>query len=222
MRNIRLTKNGIECANSTSTVYLDPKKIQNEGVHFVSHAHIDHLPNGGDGTILCSTETNKIAELRGFALKNSISTLENFTLVDSGHIFGSKGLLFDDIFYTGDISTRDRGFLNGAKIPKCKTLITECTFGLPEFVLPPVIEIVKQVNEIIANLYSKGKPVLLLGYELGKAQTLSQLFRDWDPIYYHDSVKRMNDLHRSKGVPLKDSLGHTEAESKGLLDKNPW
>ena len=31
----------------------------------------------------------------------------------------------------------------------------------------------KQVNEIIANLYSKGKPVLLLGYELGKAQTLS-------------------------------------------------
>jgi putative mRNA 3-end processing factor len=222
LRNIRLTKNGIECTNSTSTVYLDPKKIQNEGVHFVSHAHIDHLPNGGGGTILSSTETNKIAELRGFTLKNSVSTLEHFTLVDSGHIFGSKGLLFDDIFYTGDISTRDRGFLNGAKIPKCKTLITECTFGLPEFVLPPVIEIVKQVNEIIANLYSKGKPVLLLGYELGKAQTLSQLFSDWDPIYYHDSVKRMNDLHRSMGVPLKNSLGHTEAESKGLLDKKPW
>ena len=32
MRNIRLTKNGIECTDSTSTVYLDPKKIQNEGV----------------------------------------------------------------------------------------------------------------------------------------------------------------------------------------------
>lgn len=222
MKNIRLTKNGIECSDSSSAVYLDPKKIQNQGVHFVSHAHIDHLPNSGDGTILSSTETNKIAQLRGFTLKNSTDSLENFTLVDSGHIFGSKGLLFDDIFYTGDISTRDRGFLKAAKIPKCKTLITECTFGLPEFVLPPVTEIVKQVNEIIANLYSKGKPVLLLGYELGKAQTLSQLFGDWDPIYYHDSVKKMNDLHRSMGVPLKDSIGHTEAESKGLLDKKPW
>jgi len=170
VRNVRLTKNGIQCTNSSSTVYLDPKKIQNDGVHFVSHAHIDHLPNGGTGTILSSPETDKIAELRGFTLKNSTDSIENFTLVDSGHIFGSKGLLFDDIFYTGDISTRDRGFLKGAQIPKCKTLITECTFGLPEFVLPPVTEIVKQVNEIIANLYSKGKPVLLLGYELGKAR----------------------------------------------------
>ena len=53
-------------------------------------------------------------------------------------------------------------------------------------------------------------------------QTLSQLFGDWDPIYYHDSVKKMNDLHRSMGVPLKDSIGHTEAESNGLLDKKPW
>ena len=105
MKNIRLTKNGIECSDSTTTVYLDPKKIQNQGVHFVSHAHIDHLPNSGDGTILSSTETNKIAQLRGFTLKNSTDSLENFTLVDSGHIFGSKGLLFDDIFYTGDIST---------------------------------------------------------------------------------------------------------------------
>ena len=190
MRNVRLTKNGIQCTNSSFNVYLDPKKFQHDGVHFVSHAHIDHLPNGGTGTILSSPETDKIAELRGFTLKNSTDSIENFTLVDSGHIFGSKGLLFDDIFYTGDISTRDRGFLKGAQIPKCKTLITECTFGLPEFVLPPVTEIVKQVNEIIANLYSKGKPVLLLGYELGKAQTLSQLFGDWDPIYYHDSVKK--------------------------------
>ena len=54
MRNIRLTKNGIECRNSMSTVYLDPKKIQSSGVNFVSHAHIDHLPNGGNGTILSS------------------------------------------------------------------------------------------------------------------------------------------------------------------------
>ena len=205
-----------------STVYLDPKKIQSSGVNFVSHAHIDHLPNGGNGKILSSYETNEIAKLRGFTLENSTDTLENFSLIDSGHIFGSKGLLFDDVFYTGDISLRDRGFLKGTKVPKCKTLITECTFGLPEFVFPPITEIVQQVNEIISSLYSKGIPVMLLGYELGKAQTLSQLFGNWDPIFYHDSVKKMNDLHRSMGVQLKDAIGHTEAESNSLLDKKPW
>ena len=222
LSNIRLTKNGIECITDSSTVFLDPKKIRDNSVNFVSHAHIDHLPSSGTGTILSSSVTSKIAKLRGYTLENSTETLENFTLVDSGHIFGSMGLLFDDIFYTGDISLRDRGFLKGAKIPKCKTLIMECTFGLPEFILPSVVDIVKQVNEIISNLYSKGKPVILLGYELGKAQTISQLFNNWEPIFYHDSVKKMNDLHRSLGVPLKEAMGHTEAESEGLLEKKPW
>ena len=32
----------------------------------------------------------------------------------------------------------------------------------------------------------------------------------------------MNDLHRTLGVPLKEGIGHTEAESQGLLNKKPW
>ena len=221
MRAVQLSKNGITCKNDLSTVHLDPKKINHDGINFVSHAHIDHLPKGGSGLTLASHETNEIAKLRGFSFETTDS-LENFSLVDSGHILGSKGVLFDDVFYTGDITLRDRGFLKGAKIPKCKTLITECTFGLPEFVFPEITDIVQQVNEIISELYSKGKPVLLLGYELGKSQTISQLFGNWEPLYYHDSVKKMNDLHRTLGIPLKDAIGHSEAESKGLLEKKPW
>ena len=70
-------------------------------------------------------------------------------------------------------------------------------------------------------MYSKGKPVILLGYELGKAQILSYLFAHWQP-YYHDSIKRVNDLYKKFGVELNDSIGHTEAEKNGLLDKTPW
>ena len=220
MQVVRLLKNGIMCKNDLSTVYLDPKKINSDGINFVSHAHMDHLPKGGSGKILTSYETNEIAKIRGVSLETTDS-LDNFLLVDSGHILGSKGILFDDIFYTGDITLRDRGFLKGAKIPKCRTLITECTFGLPEFKFPEVSEIVKQVNEIISNLYSKGKSILLLGYELGKSQTISQLFGNWAPLYYHDSVKKMNDIHRTFGVPLQDAMGHSEAESQGLLEKKP-
>lgn len=219
---VRMTKNGIVCQIGSSQVYLDPKNAAMKGVNFISHAHADHLPIQNGGTILSSVETNQIAKLRGFKMENFVDELENYSLIDTGHILGSKGLLFEDIFYTGDICTRDRAFLKAAKIPKCKTLITECTFGLSEFIFPRLEEIQKQVNEIISELYSKGIPVLLLGYQLGKAQTISSLFGHWKPLYYHDSVKKMNELHRILGVKLDDAVGHTEAEKNGLLEKKPW
>lgn len=203
-------------------MYLDPKNTDSTGVNFVSHAHTDHLPSKNGGTILSSLETNEIANLRGFKMENHVQSIDDFTLVDSGHILGAKGLLFDDVFYTGDICTRNRGFLKGATIPKCKTLITECTFGLPEFVFPKLEEIQKQVNELISELYGKGIPVILMGYQLGKAQTITQLFGHWGPLYFHDSVKQMNTLHQRLGVPLNDGIGHSEAEKNGLLSKKPW
>jgi len=217
-----MTKNGILCEVNDKRVYLDPKNTDVTGINFVSHAHIDHLPSTNGGTILSSVETNKIANLRGFKMENHIDSLDGFSLIDSGHIFGAKGLLFDDIFYTGDICTRKRGFLQGAKIPKCKTLITECTFGLPEFIFPTIDEIQKQVNELISGLYGKGIPVILMGYQLGKAQTITQLFGHWEPLFFHDSVKEMNSLHQKLGIPLKDGIGHSEAEKNGLLEKKPW
>ncbi|CAD6522833.1 conserved hypothetical protein [metagenome] len=219
---IRMTKNGILCEVDGKRVYLDPKNTDSTGVNFVSHAHSDHLPSKNGGTILSSIETSEIAHLRGFKMENHVQSIDDFSLIDSGHILGAKGLLFDDIFYTGDICTRNRGFLQGAIVPKCKTLITECTFGLPEFVFPKLDEIKKQVNELISELYGKGIPVILLGYQLGKAQTITQLFGHWGPLYFHDSVKLMNDLHRQLGVPLPDGIGHTEAEKTGLLSKKPW
>ncbi|MCH2404989.1 MAG: exonuclease [Nitrosopumilus sp.] len=217
-----MAKNGILCEVNDKRVYLDPKNTDVTGINFVSHAHIDHLPSTNGGTILSSVETNKIANLRGFKMENHIDSLDGFSLIDSGHIFGAKGLLFDDIFYTGDICTRKRGFLQGAKIPKCKTLITECTFGLPEFIFPTIDEIQKQVNELISGLYGKGIPVILMGYQLGKAQTITQLFGHWEPLFFHDSVKEMNSLHQKLGIPLKDGIGHSEAEKNGLLEKKPW
>ena len=217
-----MTKNGIVCEINNKKIFLDPKNTDSSGVNFVSHAHTDHLPSKNGGTILASIETNKIANLRGFKMQNHVEKMDDYFLINSGHILGSKGLLFDDIFYTGDISTRDRGFLKGAKIPKCKTLITECTFGLPEFVFPKLEVIKKQVNELISELYTRGVPVILMGYQLGKAQTITHLFGHWSPLYLHDSVKEMNDLHQQLGVPLMEGMGHSEAQNKGLLDKKPW
>lgn len=217
-----MTKNGILCEINQKRISLDPKTADVDGINFVSHAHSDHLPSKNGGTILSSIETNEISYLRGFKMENHVDCIDDFTLVDSGHILGAKGLLYDDLFYTGDICTRNRGFLSGAKIPKCKTLITECTFGLPEFKFPTLEQIQKQVNELISDLYGKGIPVILMGYQLGKAQTITHLFGHWGPLYLHDSVKDMNSLHQKFGISLKDGIGHSEAEKTGLLKKKPW
>ncbi len=217
-----MTSNGIVSLHDSTKVHLDPKKGVTNGMTFVSHAHIDHLHNQNGGLVLTSKQTSEIARLRGYFIQNYLEEYENFSMIDAGHILGAKGLLFgDNVFYTGDICTRDRGFMKGSKIPKSKMLITECTFGMPEFVFPGIDETIKKVNGIISEMYSKGKPVILLGYELGKAQILSYLFAHWNP-YYHDSIKRVNDLYKKFGVDLKDSIGHIEAEKNGLLDKKPW
>lgn len=220
-----MTGNGILCRTGSRSVLLDPRAIDRNAVNFVSHAHADHLParNGGDGgTVLASSHTREIASLRGVKLPAHAGSEDGFELVDSGHILGSRGLLFDDIFYTGDICTRDRGFLRGARIPRCKVLITECTFGLPEFRFPSIRDTTIRVNRIISELYERGVPVVLMGYQLGKAQTLTGLFGHWMPLYLHDSVLEMNALHRRLGVNLADGAGHTQAESRGLLDSRPW
>jgi putative mRNA 3-end processing factor len=217
-----MTKNGIMCEINGRRVHLDPKNTNSSGINFVSHAHSDHLPSKNGGTILASIETNEIANLRGFKMENFVQDIDDFTLIDSGHILGARGLLFDNIFYTGDICTRDRGFLKGAIIPKCDVLITECTFGLSEFIFPKLKDMQKQVNELISDLYGKGIPVILLGYQLGKAQTITQLFGHWGPLYLHDSVKQMNMLHQKLGILLNDGIGHSEAEKTGLLAKKPW
>lgn len=204
------------------TVLLDPKSPGASGINFVSHAHLDHLPSRNGGVMLASAETTAIAGLRGLEMENHTDSVEGLELVDSGHILGSKGLLFDETFYTGDICTRDRGFLRGARVPRCRTLVTECTFGLPEFAFPGTDEVRGRVNELIAGLYGRGVPVILMGYELGKAQTLTEMFGHWQPLYLHDSVLRMNELHRRLGVPLAGAVGHTEAEAAGLLARGPW
>ncbi len=219
---IKMTSSGAVCLTGSRTIHLDPKRAQKSGINFVSHAHFDHLPSSSSGTILTSFETRMLADMRGVKMDSHTESVSGITLVDTGHILGSKGLLADDVFYTGDISVRDRGFLKGARVPKCKALITECTFGMPEFVFPPLDRVVSEVNRLISELYAKGKPVIMTGYKLGKAQMLAELFDHWEPLYYHDEIKEVNDLHRGLGIPLKDAMGHTEAEKRGLLDKKPW
>lgn len=207
-----------------TTVALDPSKPNGCDYVFVSHAHVDHLhrKGGSRSKIIASKETSMIASARGYEMQGS--EYADFQLVDTGHILGSRGILTcDDVYYTGDLSVRTREFLKPAKMPRAKTLIIESTFGKPAYSFPATNEVAHKVNVIVSDLYSKGIPVILMGYALGKAQLLTKMFGHWDPVFVHDSVARMNSVYSDLGVNLKETTVYSEAEQQGLLSKHrPW
>jgi putative mRNA 3-end processing factor len=209
-------------------ILLDPNRKTISDFVFVSHAHTDHLHRTNNEDIrsvtLTSKETFLIATERGYSLGDIAEEHPGFELLHSGHILGSKGLLIDnELYYTGDLSTRSRSFMRPAILPHADTLIIESTFGRPEYVFPEISSLVQLVNKIISECYDRGIPVVLMGYQLGKAQLLTQLFEHWEPMYIYDSVHRINSLYRALGVKLKESSTFLDAERKGKIRKGlPW
>lgn len=227
---VRSSKFGIIVDINGKTVSLDPKRFNHHSdFTFISHAHTDHLCKKTSTTednrkVLVSKATSLIAQARGYRLNDVTEICDGFQLINTGHILGSRGLLIgNELYYTGDISIRERSFMKPADIPSAHTLIIESTFGRPEYVFPNLVEIIHKTNGIISEMYNLGVPVLLMGYPVGKAQLLAALFGHWDPIFVHDSIDKMNSVYMKLGINLKDMTTHSVAEKKGLLAKNkPW
>ena len=225
---VNLGQSGIIIQHQDTAIALDPSSPANCHVTFVSHAHIDHLHRHGiekknKSQMLASKETALIAQARGYKIVDPAEQYDGFRLIDTGHILGSRGLLIgEDIYYTGDMSMRERAFMKPAKVPHAKTLIIESTFGLPKYVFPPISEVIHNTNKIISEMYDLGIPVILMGYTLGKAQLLTKLFGHWSPII-HDSVAKINSVYSELGVKLESVMTHSQAGEQGHLAKNrPW
>jgi putative mRNA 3-end processing factor len=226
---VGLGQSGIMVHHTDTAIALDPSRPTGCHFTFVSHAHVDHLhkravEKKNKTQVLASKETALIAEARGYKIGEPAEHYDGFRLVDTGHILGSRGLLIgeEDIYYTGDISMRERAFMKPAKVPHAKTLIIESTFGRPEYVFPQISEITHKTNKIISEMYDLGIPVILMGYTLGKAQLLTKLFSHWDLII-HDSVAKINSIYSDLGVNLQSVMTHPQAQEEGILAKNrPW
>src|ERR671938_80018 len=220
---------GIIVDSNGRRISLDPKGRNNCDFTFVSHAHTDHLykktvKDNPNGLTLMSKAPSLIAKARGYKMTNAIEEYEGFQLIDNGHILGSKGLLIgNELYYTGDISTRERAFMKPAFIPSAHTLIIESTFGRAEYLFPKLEEIVHKTNNIISDMYDLGVPVILMGYPLGKAQLLTALFGHREPLFVYDSIHKINSLYIKLGIPLKNTMKYSLAERRGLLRKSkPW
>lgn len=226
MFNVSIDDYGITVDNKGKTIYLDPNKQPNSDFVFISHAHTDHLHKRVSekyNKIITSKITHKIAMHRGYIYGDTYEE-HGFTLLDSGHILGSNGLLIEnEVYYTGDISIRKRAFMGSAIVPKARILVIESTFGHSDYLFPKFESTVHKANLIISEMYHQGVPVILLGYTLGKAQILTNVFRHWKPLIIHDAIDEMNKLYSDFGVKMDNYITFSYAEKNGMLSSNqPW
>ncbi len=216
--------NGIQIQYDGLKLALDPTWKTDANLTFVSHAHLDHVSrNPGPGPVIASEETIQLIRSRGYQLPKVIEKHEMVELYDSGHILGSRGILIDgEIFYTGDIAGRPRAFLCKGKVPKARILVVESTYGKPEFKFPSIERVVKKTTEIIEESHSKNRPVVIMGYPLGKSQVLTSLFQKYAPIYLHGSVANANQNCRELGLKLPQFEAYTDAREEKKLEKKDW
>lgn len=218
------SKDGIQVDVGGRRFLLDPSSPHRADYVFVSHAHVDHMHNPSAGErVISSAETRELALARGYDLGETVDEVEGVELLDSGHILGSRAILIDDeVYYTGDASGRERAFLGSCRTKHAKTLIMETTYGIPGYEFPPTAKLVGEVNDLIGDLYHRGKPVVLMGYPLGKAQLLSYFFSSWGPLYVHERVAAMNGVHVRHGVPLKEGVVFDPQRDADRLPPGPW
>jgi len=218
------SNSGIQVNAGDTRFVLDPKGAVHADYTFVSHAHIDHMHNPArNERVIASKETSDLAKARGYDLGHTTEEVEGVELLDSGHILGSRAIkIADEVYYTGDASGRERAFLGKCRTRRARILIMETTYGSPEYVFPQTAKLVREVNGLIGTAFDRGRPVVLMGYPLGKAQLLTYFFSSWEPLFFHDSVATMNKIHLDHGVPLKAGHRFNSSEDADSLPSGPW
>lgn len=196
-------RDGIEILLESGERVVADASAPDGDINILSHAHGDHLYNEPPATVVCSETTAALAAARRQELaRPTVVDHPRVELLESGHIAGSRAALIEDesttILYTGDVSTRDRFFLDGFDPVPADVLIIESTYGKPEYHLPPQAEVeaefVDWLNETMDT------PVIAFGYTLGRAQELQLLGADSDrdTVYITDAIDRINAVIESQ------------------------
>lgn len=159
-------------------LHLDARRAP--ALSFVSHAHSDHCSSAP--RIVCTRETAElhrrrrgVKEVLTLAFGEQLP-LRNATLqlTPAGHTLGSAmAIVRSDegvLAYTGDYKLRPGPFSMGVTVPRCDTLVMECTFGEPRYRFPPETEVLERLFAFIETALAAGDIPVVLAYAFGKTQ----------------------------------------------------
>jgi len=113
---------------------------------------------------------------------------------------------------SGDYKLEDDGISTPFEPVKYHTFITESTFGLPVYRWKPQSEVFESINAWWKSNQEAGKVTVITGYSLGKAQRiLHHLDTSIGKIYTHGAVENVNEVMRSQGIKLPETIKVTKA-----------
>ncbi|HEX8914425.1 MAG TPA: MBL fold metallo-hydrolase RNA specificity domain-containing protein [Humisphaera sp.] len=184
---------------------------------FVSHAHSDHIPQGGGHTLAIATApTAELAEYRigasdvvrlGYRTDHAVDPDTRVRLLPAGHVFGSAMIHVarpgGTLLYTGDFKLRPSLTVEPADPEPADALVMESTYGLPMFRFPDWRQTHARLVDLAAAALKAGRQPIVMGYSLGKAQEAVRVLTDAGlPVTCHGAVFAMNGIHERLGVPL--------------------
>jgi putative mRNA 3-end processing factor len=209
--------------------FVDPVRPVARAV--VTHGHADHC-RPGMGAILATPETLRIAAARfgdsAFGSQQALAPGETLRLGDvtlrlapSGHVLGAAQVVIERggerAVVSGDYKRAPDPTCAPFEPVECDLFVTEATFGLPVFRMPPVSG---QIAKLLDSLHRSPDRTHAIGvYALGKAQRLIAELRraGWDrTIYLHGALVKLCTLYEELGVPLGPLAQATVAEKEAL------
>lgn len=214
---LEFTAKGIYCRQAD--VYIDPWKPVKNAI--ITHGHSDHARSGNE-SYLCHQLTVNILKLRlGADIKvQGIAYAEpvhingvTISLHPAGHIIGSAQVRLEFKGETWVVSGDYKIMKDGVSTPfepvRCHHFITESTFGLPLYSFPPVEKVFEEVNQWWQQNAADNMNTIILGYSLGKAQSILHHLED-GPVYLHGAVANVNDALALSGFRFKGKRIHPE------------
>ena len=205
------TPSGLYCA--AGDFYIDPWRPVARAV--ITHGHGDHA-RMGMGEYYTSSQGLPILRWRlGEQIYHVHDYREPFdvgrarvSLHSAGHVLGSSQVRIEvdgDVWVaSGDYKRQRDPTCEPFDVVRCKTFITEATFGLPVYRWPDTPDVARDIVAWRDACAERGEAAILYCYALGKAQrVLAELAAFTDkPAYVHGAIDNGVQVYRSAGVPM--------------------
>ncbi|SMO54274.1 hypothetical protein [Gracilimonas mengyeensis] len=200
--------------------------------NFVSHGHADHIPWKVSGKVYATEPTKKFMRLRGKSYPVEsldfgipIQTTDaTVTLYPAGHILGSAMVFVEseegNLLYTGDYRTPPSPATEGFELPvkPVDYFITEATFSLPVYKWAPHNQLQDQVTGFVKEALEADATPVFLAYNLGKAQELLYLMKDYDhPKQIHGAGYKLCQVYEDSGMSLGDYETYDRESCEGKI-----
>jgi len=180
---------------------------------FISHAHTDHIAR--HEYALCTPETAALYQHRLGKRPTLVMPYRRpiewgglrLTTYPAGHCLGSAMLLAEDgkqsLLYTGDFKLGRSATSEQAELPRADILVIECTFGHPDYRLPPQTQVVDQLIALVRQILDAAAVPVIQAYSLGKGQEVTKLLTDAGiPVLQHRDIYAVSRVYEACGMNL--------------------